>query len=102
VRRAACAGRAVRASLASGLLAACGGGGAEYSYRCTDGTEITARFDNRTVRLQLPDTTIRLTHRAREGGRYRSRDLTFWITRRGAVLQRGDSVLHRCRPVAGS
>jgi len=72
----------------------------EVTFTCEGGARITAWFQDRAVRLLLPDATDKVTLtqvRAGTGDRYEAEGLRFSVNADSATLERnGKRVYHGC------
>jgi membrane-bound inhibitor of C-type lysozyme len=83
-------------ALAIGLLtlaATCAHAQKSFTYRCEDGTELTATYLRfvrlQAARLEIDGKTIVLPQRrSADGGRYARGEIQFWIKGRTAMLTR--------------
>lgn len=87
-----------RAAAVTGVLAVAAIGCGEHSipYRCEGGAAVTANYQGKSVRLELPDTAVTLPQQqSADGARYGDDTYTFWTKGNEALVQRGDLIIYR-------
>ncbi len=69
-----------------------------YAYDCNNGTRLTARFENDTLWLFLPEKTVHLPHAPTASGtKYADANTTFWTRGNEAMLLRRGRQNTSCR-----